>query len=179
MKALNCVESKYVSIILMEYFTNYEYSLDDIQMIAKNDYKDWIAFGKVIKAILWLEVKRYVESNIHCFWKLNEEKGKGWLCFIPLDPTGIGRSNEIIAERMLEHMPGNKESIRATIHEVRETLSSLSLEYKLLDCFFRGSKHPIVMPKSDDEKTMFGYSLFWMAKRNYSVELQMNKEDIY
>lgn len=25
---------------------------------------------------------------------------------------------------------------------------------------------------------MFGYSLFWMAKRNYSVELQMNKEDI-
>lgn len=178
MKALNCVESKYVSIILMEYFTNYEYSLDDIQMIAKNDYKDWIAFGKVIKAILWLEVKQYVESNIHCFWKLNEEKGKGWLCFIPLDPTGIDRSNEIIAERMLEHMPGNKESIRATIHEVRETLSSLSFEYKLLDCFFRGSKHPIVMPKSDDEKTMFGYSLFWMAKRNYSVELQMNKEDI-
>lgn len=27
-------------------------------------------------------------------------------------------------------------------------------------------------------QTMFGYSLFWMAKRNYSVELQMNKEDI-
>lgn len=131
MKALNCVESKYVSIILMEYFTNYEYSLDDIQMIAKNDYKDWIVFGKVIKAILWLEVKQYVESNIHCFRKLNEEKGKGWLCFIPLDPTGIDRSNEIIAERMLEHMPGNKESIIATIHEVRETLSSLSLEYKL------------------------------------------------
>ena len=100
------------------------------------------------------------------------------MCFIPLDPTGIDRTNEIIAERMLEHMQGNKESISATIQEVRDTLSSLSLEYKLLDCFFRESKHPIDMPKSDDEKTMFGYSLFWMGKRNYSVALQMNKEDI-
>lgn len=61
---------------------------------------------------------------------------------------------------MLEHMPGNKESIRATIHEVRETLSSLSFEYKLLDCFFRGSKHPIVMPKSDDEKQCLGIRYF-------------------
>ena len=178
MKALKCVESKYVGIILMEYFTNYEYSRDDIQMIAKNDYKDWVAFGKVIRAILWLEVKQYVESNIHCFRKLNKEKGKGWLCFIPLDPTGIDRTNEIIAEKMLEHMQENKESISATIQEVRDTLTSLSLEYKLLDCFFRESKHPIVMPKSDDEKTMFGYSLFWMGKRNYNVALQMNKEDI-
>ena len=147
-------------------------------MIAKNDYKDWVAFGKVIRAILWLEVKQYVESNIHCFRKLNKEKGKGWLCFIPLDPTGIDRTNEIIAEKMLEHMQENKESISATIQEVRDTLTSLSLEYKLLDCFFRESKHPIVMPKSDDEKTMFGYSLFWMGKRNYNVALQMNKEDI-
>lgn len=178
MKALKCVESKYVSIILMEYFTNYEYSLDDIQMIAKNDYSDWVAFGKAIKAILWLEVKQYVESNIHCFRKLNEENGKGWLCFIPLDPTGIDSANEIIAEKMLEHMQVNKESIIATIQEVRNTLSSLSLEYKLLDCFFRESKHPMVMPKSDDEKTMFGYSLFWMGKRHYNVVLQMNKEDI-
>lgn len=178
MKALECVESKYVGIILMEYFTNYEHSWDDIQMIAKNDYKDWVAFGKVIRAILWLEVKQYVESNIHCFRKLNKEKGKGWLCFIPLDPTGIDRTNEIIAEKMLEHMQENKESISATIQEVRDTLTSLSLEYKLLDCFFRESKHPIVMPKSDDEKTMFGYSLFWMGKRNYNVALQMNKEDI-
>lgn len=178
MKALKCVESKYVGIILMEYFTNYEHSWDDIQMIAKNDYKDWVAFGKVIRAILWLEVKQYVESNIHCFRKLNKEKGKGWLCFIPLDPTGIDRTNEIIAEKMLEHMQENKESISATIQEVRDTLTSLSLEYKLLDCFFRESKHPIVMPKSDDEKTMFGYSLFWMGKRNYNVALQMNKEDI-
>ena len=88
------------------------------------------------------------------------------MCFIPLDPTGIDRTNEIIAERMLEHMQGNKESISATIQEVRDTLSSLSLEYKLLDCFFRESKHPIDMPKSDDEKTMFGYSLIWMGKRN-------------
>lgn len=77
MKALKCVESKYVGIILMEYFTNYEYSRDDIQMIAKNDYKDWVAFGKVIRAILWLEVKQYVESNIHCFRKLNKEKERG------------------------------------------------------------------------------------------------------
>ena len=77
MKALKCVESKYVGIILIEYFTNYEYSWDDIQMIAKNDYSDWIAFGKVIRAILWLEVKRYVESNIHCFKKIIKEKGKG------------------------------------------------------------------------------------------------------
>lgn len=36
----------------------------------------------------------------------------------------------------------------------------------------------MVMPKSDDEKTMFGYSLFWMGKRHYNVVLQMNKEDI-
>ena len=33
------------------------------------------------------------------------------MCFIPLDPTGIDRTNEIIAERMLEHMQGNKENM--------------------------------------------------------------------
>ena len=81
----------------------------------------------------------------------------GWLCFIPLDPTGIDSANEIIAEKMLEHMRVNKGSIIATIQEVRNTLSSLSLKYKLLDCFFRESKNPMVMPNSDDEKTIEYY----------------------
>ena len=176
--SLKCVESKQVGIILMEYFTNYEYSKADIQLVAKNNYGDWVAFGNVIKAILWLEVKHYVESNIFCFQKLNEEKGKGWLFFIPLDPTGIDTPNEIIAEKMLEYMQGNEEIAIATIQEVRNTLTSLSIDYKFLDCFFSQSTYPMVMPKSDDEKTMFGYSLFWMAKRKFDVELQMNKEDI-
>ena len=176
--ALKCVESENVGIILMEYFTKYEHSQADIRFIAKNEYSNWIAFGNIIKAILWLEVKHYVECNMRCFKNLNEEKGKGWFYFIPLDLTGIDRPNEIGMESMLEHMQGNKAPVITTIQEVRNALTSLSLEYKFLDCFFRESTYPRVIPESDNEKSMFGYSLFWMAKRDFDVELHLDNNDL-
>lgn len=50
--------------------------------------------------MLWLDAKRYVDSNMTFISSLVAKRGKGWLCFLPLDLSGIERSDELIADGM-------------------------------------------------------------------------------
>ena len=180
--ALKCVESTNSKVILLDYFTNHKYDLIAIEKIAKLTFSDWISYGNVLKVMLWLDVKRYVEDNANCISNLIKKRGKGWLCFIPLDFTGLDRPNEIIAESMLLGLPNiNRDSMIQAIEETKASLTSLMLDYKVTDCFLTNSNIPSSMPNTDEGWTLFGYSLFWCSKReikinlNYEIEQMLNE----
>ena len=180
--ALKCVESTNSKVILLDYFTNHKYDLIAIEKIAKLTFSDWISYGNVLKVMLWLDVKRYVEDNANCISNLIKKRGKGWFCFIPLDFTGLDRPNEIIAESMLLGLPNiNRDSMIQAIEETKASLTSLMLDYKVTDCFLTNSNIPSSMPNTDEGWTLFGYSLFWCSKReikinlNYEIEQMLNE----
>lgn len=178
-KTLSCVASKNVRIILLEYFSSEKYCLEDILHFSRLEFYDWLGYADAVKTMLWLDAKRYVENNLDFIRDFIKKHGKAWLCFLPLDLSGIERSGELIADRMKElSVFSKKEELQKTIDEVKACLTSVSVEYQATDCFIKNSVYPPTLPETDEERNAFGYALFWMAKRETSVNLPFSADDI-
>lgn len=178
-KMLPCVESKNIRVILMDYFSHQPCNLDDLYQLSQCEFTDWIGFASVIKTMLWLDAKRYVDCNMVAIQDLIKKRGKGWLCFLPLDLSGIYHSHEIIANTMKE-LPifKDKEALQRAIDETKNTLTSLTIDYKATDYFIKNCVHPSLLPQTDEDKSSFGYALFWMAKRDCEVHMLIDSEEI-
>ena len=171
-KTIMCVETKNIRAILMDYFSHNAYRLEDIHQLSHSPFTDWIGFASVIKTMLWLDAKRYVDINEKYIQSLIKKRGKGWLCFLPLDLSGVYRSNELIADGMKElSVIEDKEALQSEIDEVKTSLSSLSIDYQATDYFLENCTQPNILPGTDQDKTSLGYALFWMAKRSFKVEM--------
>lgn len=176
-KAINCISSHNVRYFLLDYFTYTAFNLYDIQQLAQISFLDWTSYASVIRAMLWLDVKRYVDTNEAFIRSFTERHGKAWLCFMPLDPSGIEQVDSLIAEGMLDIIP-NKKTFIAKIQEVKTSLSSLCIDYLATDTFITNSVYPQTLPHTDVERSSFGYALFWLSKRNTSVRLPFSQEEI-
>ncbi len=177
-KTIACVASKNVRVILLDYFSNQEYRLDDIQQLSQCPFTDWISFAGAIKTMLWLDAKRYVDINMEYIQSLIKKYGDGWLCLLPLDFSGVYRSGELIMDGMKDlSIFKDKEALQNSIDEVKSSLSSLTIDYQATDCFLNNCTQPDVLPQTDQEKSSFGYSLFWLAKRNLKVSIVLNSEE--
>ncbi|MBR3801882.1 MAG: hypothetical protein IKK37_00360 [Clostridia bacterium] len=178
-KTIECVATKSIRVILMDYFSHQEYRLNDIQKISQNTFTDWVGFASVIKTMLWLDAKRYVDCNREYIQFLIEKKGKGWLCFLPLDFSGIYRRNELIADGIKElSLFEDKTVLKNDIDEVKNSLSSLTIDYQATDFFLKNCSQPTTLPETDQDKTSFGYALFWLAKRGFNVEMTFDETKI-
>ena len=177
-KALPCIESKNIRVVLLDYFSNQQYDIKDVQRLSQIEFGDWIGYANCIRTMLWLDAKCYVENNMKVFKYLVANHGKGWLCLLPVDFSGIYGPDKMIADDIKE-LPGiNKLKIQNVIDYVKESLTSLHIEYQAIDCFLDNSKIPSVLPDTDSDCQSFGYSLFWMAKRNRKVILPFKKDEI-
>lgn len=171
-KAITCVAAKNIRVILMDYFSHQAYRSEDIYQLSQSIFSDWIGFASAIKTMLWLDAKRYVDDNKIYIHSLIEKRGKGWLCFLPLDLSGVYRSNELIADGMKDlTVFKDKAALQSAIDEVKTSLSSLSIDYQATDYFLENCTQPSTLPETDQDKESFGYALFWMAKRNHKVQM--------
>ena len=177
-KALSCISSQNVRVVLLDYFSNQQYDIEDIQRLSQIRFLDWIGYANAIRSMLWLDVKRYVEGNMTFISSLVKKRGKGWLCLLPLDLSGIERSDELVADGMKDLSIFNKVDLQNAIDEVKKSLTSLSINYQATDCFVNNCVVPSVLPNTDAERSSFGYALFWMAKRNFNVTLPFKTDEI-
>lgn len=177
-KVLSCISSKNVRVVLLDYFSNKQYDIEDVQRLSQIKFCDWIGYADAIRSMLWLDAKCYVESNMTFINSLVTKRGKGWLCFLPLDLSGIDRSDELIADGMKDLSIFNKVDLQKTIDEVKGSLTSLSINYQATDCFINNSVVPSILPDTDPGRSSFGYALFWMAKRDMNVTLPFNTDEI-
>lgn len=177
-KVLTCVSSQNIRLVLMDYFSQYKYVLNEVQQLAKIYFADWVGYANVIKAMIWLDAKRYVENNLNIIKEFVERYGKAWFCFLPRDLSGIGCQNELIADGMTDISVFNKVELRKIIDETKKSFVSLSIDYEATDCFIKNCGYPDVLPDSDEERTSFGYALFWMAKRSFEIKLPFDSTEI-
>lgn len=168
--AINCIDSSSIRYLLFDYFTSNEYTQAFIYRLATTHFSDWTAYAGVLNAMLWLDVKRYVDANMPFIQELIKQRGKGWLTFIPIDMTGLLRPNELIAEGLI-NMPGvNKTALQTAIQEVKSSLTAMCIDYQATDIFVGNCTLPNSHPKLDSEWTNLGYSLFWLSNRNITVD---------
>lgn len=177
-KILTCIPSQNIQIILLDLFSNHKYTIQDVYKLSTILFTDWVGYANVIKSLLWLDVKQYVDNNMPVLNSLVEERGKGWICFLPLDPSGILRPNEIIADKLKNLPTVNKEEMQKAIEKIKDSLSSLSIDYQFINIFINNSKVPIYLPSTDDGRTAFGYSLFWLSMRGRFITLSYTEDEI-
>lgn len=177
-KTLSCISSQNVRAVLLDYFSNQNYNIEDVQRLSQIRFCDWTGYANAIRSMLWLDAKRYVEDNMTFISSLVKKRGKGWLCFLPLDLSGIERSDELIADGMKDLSIFNKADLQNAINEVKGSLTSLSINYQATDCFLKNCAVPSILPNSDTERSSFGYALFWMAKRDNNVTLPFKTDEI-
>lgn len=177
-KTLSCISSQNVRVVLLDYFSNQPYSIEDVQCLSAIKFSDWIGYANAIKSMLWLDAKRYVDCNMMFISSLVKKRGKGWLCFLPIDLSGLHRSGELIADGMKNIPVLNKEDFINTIDGVKKSLTSLSIDYQATDYFVNNCEIPSVLPHTDSERTSFGYALFWMAKRGLNLALPFMTDEI-
>ena len=178
-KTVPCVESKNIRVILMDYFSHQPCNLDELHQLSQCKFTDWIGFASVIKTMLWLDAKRYVDSNMAAIQDLIKKRGKGWLCFLPLDLSGVYQCNEIIVDTMKEFsIFKDKEALQSAIDEIKNSLTSLTIDYQATDYFVKNCRHPSLLPQTDEDKSSFGYALFWMAKRDCEVHMIIEPDEM-
>ena len=69
-----------------------------------------------MQSVMWREIITFISSLI-------KKRGKGWFCFLPLNLSGIGQSDELIADRMKDLPIINKVDLQNTIDEVKKSLN--------------------------------------------------------
>lgn len=177
-KALSCISSRNVRVVLLDYFSHQQYSIEDVQSLSQTKFNDWIGYANVIRSMLWLDAKRYVDCNMLFIRSLIERYGKSWLIFLPLDLSGIERSGELVADGMRNLPIVNKAGLQRTIEEVKKSLTSLSIDYQATNYFINNCTSPVVLPDKDEDRASFGYALFWMAKFGLNITLPFNSDEI-
>ena len=170
--ALKCIESNYSQLLLMDYFSNNIYSSEIIGEIAAVEQRDWIFCAGLIRTMLWLDVKRYVEQNREAIDILIQKHGSGWFLFMPLDISGLAWPDKFILESLATSMQNVKaEDIEAEIERIKSSLTSLKIDYEATDMLISNCTPPSSIPTNDNEWSLFGYSLFWFAKRSRIIDL--------
>ncbi|CAH1205327.1 hypothetical protein [Paenibacillus sp. JJ-223] len=169
---LDCLDSKYYQYIMMDFFSKHSYSKEIVTLISFKGQKDWIACAGLIKTMLWLDVKRYVEANIEVIQEIKNKYGIGWLKYMPVDISGYMRPNEFIIERL------NGEKSREEVETIKNSLTSLQIDYEATDSLILNLKLPLNMPMHDKEWSQLGYSLFWLAKRGKKIEIPFSVDEI-
>lgn len=152
------ISSQNVMVVLLDYFSNQQYDIEDVQRLSQIRFLDWIGYANAIRSMFWLDAKRYVERNMTFISSLVAKRGKGWLCFLPLDLSGIERSDELIADGIKDMSIFNKVDLQNAIDEVKNSLTSLSINYEATDCFINNSEIPSFLPNTDTERSSFGYA---------------------
>lgn len=180
LNCIGCIDGHNLQYLLMDYFTENPYNkqiVKDISLVVKND---WYSFAGTVTAMLWLDVKRYYESNAQVISNLIEDKGKGWLGLIPIDVSGLIRPAEFIFENLVKEdfFPGiAKDAIIQDIDDLRASLSSLCIDFEATDTFILSATIPTSDIIDDDDCDALGYSLFWMAKRSRAInQIKLNQD---
>ena len=176
-KTIACVSSHNIRYVLLDYFNNTAFDLSDIKQLSKMNFQDWISYANVIRAMLWLDVKQYVDINEEFICSFTKRHGKAWLCFLPYDPSGIEQTDSLIAEKMLDIVP-NQKALAEKTKEVKTSLSALHIDYLATDTFITNCPYPQILPRTDSERSAFGYALFWLSKRNISVQFSFSQQEI-
>lgn len=180
LNCIGCIDGYKVQYLLMDYFVENPYNKQIIKDIAPVIQNDWSSFAGTVRAMLWLDVKRYYENNSKVISNLIEDKGKGWLCFMPIDVSGLLRPGEFVFENLIRDnsFPGiDKDAFIQTIDNIKASLSSYCIDFEASDTFILSTNIPTSNIKNDDDCDALAYSLFWLAKRNRALqEIKLNED---
>ncbi|MFK4473219.1 hypothetical protein ABH897_002950 [Paenibacillus sp. RC73] len=177
LQSLACVDNHLPQLLLFHYFTNNEIEIGLIGQIAEVEYLDWVAYGRTLNTMLWLDVKLFVDENKGIFDIIFEQNGSAWKMFAPMDISGEIAPGTFAATDFLQHVHA-KEKMFSHLEMVKKSFKSLTLSYFITDKWLELSSIPTKLPDSDLEWSNFGYTFFWAKLRKKKIEIHFSNHEI-
>ena len=185
-QGLHIVRSKKLSEILFDEFINYKenYAYKAITLIADEDLylfllqlfnleilkankfisqlnksipgDNWATFVSILKAFIWLGIKRYVDKNQHLFHELKVQFGEGWYVFVNFR-FGVNHDMNWFLNTF-----NVDENTRKKINRINDSLSPKETIFNLTTELLNRLDFPTKPPSTTFEWKSFGESLFWL-----------------
>jgi len=156
--ALALIEERNVDIFLLNYFYESKNPEKLLEVLPSYRMKHFGTLGGIIKAIIWLGVKEYIETNFDHLNEIHEEHRSGWY-FV----TGFldGPELDFFDSESGLFKPNNKK-IRSRIEQLRKKLSPKKNVYDRLSSYLRVwdlTNFPAV--KTSEDWKAVGRYLYW------------------
>ncbi len=169
----------YHHLIMMNFFTIKPLTTDIITSIRSYDWNNWLTLSSIIKTMLWVDIKEYVDRNINAFKDIVASHGIGWLNYLPLNLNeSADTPKHLFAEDHLKLDFVNKEAISKAIALSKTILTERTLTHKNCNLFLKGAILPSDIPTSDAEWSGLGYTLYWVSKKKQKCNMDFLTAEI-
>lgn len=165
---LGCIND-YCPTLIVEYmYDNMESIGDFVNKIMSTKYKSWSVYAAIVRSMLWLDAYKMYEEKKEKFRILNQISNNTFATIFMGDITGY---IEFDVEKQFEILKYVNSEAVEKIKEIYNP-GEFKIKYKYTDIVLAGIKDEIQNKKikKNDDYSMVGYILFWLAQRNIYVD---------
>ena len=174
---LGCITEYYPSLIVEYLYDNVDNAEDFFKKATSIDYKRWDSYATLIRSVLWLDTyKLYIEKKEELDYGNKICNDIFSLIFLG-DVTGYLDYDREEKLKLFESI--NDECVKKIREKI--TLNEFKVKYYYTDILLNSIRKYIENKKIliDDNYSMAGYVLFWMANRSvYLTNVKIDKVDL-
>lgn len=165
---LGCIND-YCPTLIVEYMYDNMENIDEfVNKIISIKYKSWSIYAAIVRSMLWLDAYKMYEEKKEKFKILNQISNNTFATIFLGDITGY---IEFDVEKQFEILKNvNSEAVEKIKEKYNP--SEFKIKYKYTDLVLGGIKEEIQNKKikKNDDYSMIGYILFWLAQRNIYIK---------
>lgn len=130
-----------------------------LEFIAGFSPETWAGVAGVLDGLLWLGVRRYVDTNADLIAKTAERCGSGWSWMLDWDLAGASEpgTRERILERVLS------QDGRSEVERIRTAQTDKAAVFSLANTWLLGSRRPPAAPSGSQEWAGYAKTCFWVG----------------
>lgn len=172
-RCIRTIDENYLHNFLLNVFYDKKLSPESlIENISQNDELTWGFYGALVKSLLWVGIRDYIDENRLLFDKAYDSFGDAWFVLLDfyhtesMNPTTYFTTNEFIPEEKRKIAIGFNSSLtpKKVVFKYLVTLTNK-------DCL------PEITPNNKMELQALSEILFWMAHIRQGKELSFITED--
>lgn len=158
--------------LLSSFSRKYELSDQLFDSVVELNTNNWCAMKGIIRALIWLGVKRYIDENKEIIKILIDRFQDAWFLWFDADFWEDEFSKDFnIFDFITSKMD---DEILNKLKLYRENQTDKANIFKFLKIHIRSKQYKMENPVRDYEYKSFGESLFWIGKLGLSSNIQFN-----
>lgn len=154
---ISVIDETDLEIFLLNCFLNYGVDKEILDFLNSFTPSTWTGYGLILKSLLWLGVKNYVDINSEIIDETYRKFGSRWQIALFTDLTDIS------GENLIDPMDNDlfSDEVKKEAISLRSKLQDKEIIYEFLKIWLENSKVPSENLELDIDWMYAGLTLFW------------------
>lgn len=170
---LSTIVEEDLELFLLNCFVDFDINNEILGYLESYNPKKWSGYGNIIKSLLWLGIKKYVEDN----WTVIDESyayfQNAWSFAFESDLSNAmgGKAPNLF------DLPNVDQEKKVKADYLRKRMTDKNQIYEFLEKWLENSDLPLENPTTEIGWQSSGFSLFWMGKLGIKKDIDISKFD--